>query len=69
MCNSNKNKIIQMYYTEHLRPTDISEALNIDNGYIYAVTWDDFLKYPRVDIDLAISHKEKTPKYKIKKML
>lgn len=34
MCNSNKNKIIQMYYTEHLRPTDISEALNIDNGYI-----------------------------------
>ena len=42
---------------------------NIDNGYIYAVTWDDFLKYPRVDIDLAISHKEKTPKYKIKKML
>lgn len=34
MCNSNKNKIIQMYYTEHLRPTDISKALDIDNGYI-----------------------------------
>lgn len=34
MCNSNKNKIIQMYYIEHLRPTDISKALNIDNGYI-----------------------------------
>ncbi len=34
MCNSNKNKIIQMYYTEHLRPTDIAKALNIDNGYI-----------------------------------
>lgn len=34
MCDSNKNKIIQMYYTEHLRPTDISKSLNIDNGYI-----------------------------------
>lgn len=34
MCNSNKNKIIQMYYDQHLRPTDISKALNIDNGYI-----------------------------------
>ena len=42
---------------------------NIDNGYIYVVTWDDFLKYPRVDIDLAISYKEKTLNYKIKKML
>lgn len=34
MCSSNKDKIIQMYYNEHLRPTDISKALNIDNGYI-----------------------------------
>lgn len=34
MCNSNKDKIIQMYYNEHLRHTDISKALNIDNGYI-----------------------------------
>lgn len=34
MCNSNKNRIIQMYYIEHLRPTDIAKALNIDNGYI-----------------------------------
>ena len=23
-----------MYYTEHLRPTDISKALDVDNGYI-----------------------------------
>ena len=23
-----------MYYNEHLRPTDISKGLNIDNGYI-----------------------------------
>lgn len=34
MCNSNKDNIIQMYYNEHLRPTDISKALNIDNAYI-----------------------------------
>ena len=34
MCNSNKDNIIQMYYNEHFRPTDISKALNIDNGYI-----------------------------------
>ena len=34
MCKSNKEQIIQMYYTQHLRPTDIAQALNIDNGYI-----------------------------------
>ncbi len=34
MCNSNKDKIIQMYYIEHLRPTDIEKTLNVDNGYI-----------------------------------
>ena len=26
--------IVQLYYNEHLRPTDISKGLNIDNGYI-----------------------------------
>jgi len=34
MCKSNKEQIIQMYYIEHLRPTDIAQTLNIDNGYI-----------------------------------
>lgn len=34
MCKSNKEQIIQMYYTQLLRPTDIAQALNIDNGYI-----------------------------------
>lgn len=34
MCKSNKEQIIQMYYIQHLRPTDIAQALNIDNGYI-----------------------------------
>ena len=40
---------------------------NIDNGYIYVVDWGDFLKYTDVDIDIAISHKQKTPRYKIVK--
>ncbi|HAV90667.1 MAG TPA: hypothetical protein DCW44_05290 [Eubacterium sp.] len=42
---------------------------NIDNGYIYVVTWEDFLKYPSVDIDFAFSYKDKTPDYKIVKEL
>lgn len=62
----NKNGSYDYYKKEKLFPI-LKD--NIDNGYIYVVTWDDFLKYPRVDIDLAISYKEKTPKYKIKKML
>ena len=42
---------------------------NIDNGYIYVVTWNDFLKYPNADIKMAIDYKENTPAYKIKKLL
>lgn len=42
---------------------------NIINGYIYVVTWDDFLKYPQVDIDLAFSYRKNTPAYKIVKSL
>lgn len=42
---------------------------NIDNGYIYVVTWNDFLKYPNTDIKMAIDYKENTPTYKIKKLL
>lgn len=34
---------------------------NIDNDYIYVVTWDDFLKYPQIDMDIAFTHKDKTP--------
>lgn len=39
---------------------------NIDNGYIYVVEWDDFIKYPNIDISLAIACKENTPINKIK---
>ena len=42
---------------------------NIDNGYIYVVTWDDFVKYPNTDIKQAFDYREKTPTYKIKKSL
>lgn len=59
-----KNGSYSYYSKENLFP--ILKA-NIDNGYIYVVDWDDFLKYTDVDISLAISHKEKTPKDKIVK--
>lgn len=40
---------------------------NINNGYIYVVDWEDFLKYTDADIDIAISCKQRTPRYKIVK--
>ena len=40
---------------------------NIENGYTYVVTWNDFLKYTQEDINIAFSHKEDTPAYKIVK--
>lgn len=42
---------------------------NIENGYVYVVTWADFFKYPDADIQLAIDHKDSTPTYKIQKSL
>lgn len=42
---------------------------NIDNGYIYVVTWDDFVKYSQIDINIAFDKKENTPTYKIVKSL
>lgn len=42
---------------------------NIDNEYIYVVTWDDFIKYPNYYIKRAFEQKENTPKYKIVKSL
>ena len=40
---------------------------NIDNDYIYVVTWEDFLKYPKVDMDIAFEHRRNTPGDKIVK--
>lgn len=42
---------------------------NIDNGYIYVVNWDEFVKHPRVYMSIALMCKEKTPVYKIVKSL
>lgn len=42
---------------------------NITNGYIYVVNWDDFLRYPQADIEMAFNCKQKTPTYKIIKTL
>lgn len=36
---------------------------NIDNGYIYVVTWEDFLRYPQMDMNIAFSHKDNTPTF------
>ena len=47
MCKSNKEQIIQMYYTQHLRPTDIAQALNIDNGYITRIIKQDERYYEK----------------------
>lgn len=42
---------------------------NIDNGYIYVVEWEDFLKYTDIDIQMAFDHRNATPSYKIIKTL
>lgn len=42
---------------------------NIDNGYIYVVTWEDFKKYPKADISQAFDYRDQTPSYKIEKSL
>lgn len=42
---------------------------NIENGYIYVVTWDDFKIYPNADIKQAFDYKDRTPSYKIEKAL
>ena len=42
-------------------------VVNAKNGYTYVVTWNDFLKYTQEDINIAFSHKEDTPAYKIVK--
>ena len=38
---------------------------NIENGYTYVVTWDDFIKYPKIDMDIAFKYKDSTSPDKI----
>jgi hypothetical protein len=40
---------------------------NIDNGYIFLVQWDDFIKHTNSYIELAIQRKENTPTSRIVK--
>lgn len=42
---------------------------NIDNGYVYVVTLDDFTSYPIIDIQCAFDNRLKVPSYKIVKTL
>lgn len=61
-----KNGLYGYYDKNNLFPILKS---NIENGYIYVVTWDDFLEYPQIDMDIAFDHKDDTPSYKIVKSL
>lgn len=42
---------------------------NIENDYIYVVTWEDFLRYPQADMNIAFEHRDNTPIDKIVKVL
>ena len=61
-----KNGVYDYYNKNDLFPILKS---NIENSYIYVVTWDDFIKYPQIDIDIAFDHKNNVPSYKIAKSL
>lgn len=62
----NKNGSYNYYEKNNLFPI-LKD--NIDNGYIYVVTWDDFVKYPQEDMNISYSNKSATPTYKITKSL
>lgn len=42
---------------------------NIENGYIYVVTWENFKRFPSEVVDIAFRHRRNTPTYKIVKSL
>ncbi len=62
----NKNGSYDYYNEDDLFPI-LKD--NINNGYIYVVTWDDFRKYPTVDINIAFDHRDNTSSNDIKKSL
>lgn len=62
----NKKGLYNYYDKDALFPILKS---NIENGYIYVVTWEDFEKYPNADIRTACDYKESTPSYKVVKSL
>ena len=60
--------IFEAYYYDNADLFPILKS-NIDNGYIYVVTWDDFLKYPNADIQYAFDCRKNTPTRNIQKSL
>ena len=62
----NKNGSYDYYDKNNLFPILKS---NIENGYVYVVTWDDFLQYPQIDMNIAFGYKKDTPSEKIVKTL
>lgn len=61
-----KNGSYEYYNQDSLFPILKS---NIENDYIYVVTWDDFLKYPDIDIEWAFDHRKAVPAHKIVRAL
>lgn len=62
----NRNGLYSYYDKNNLFPILKS---NIDNNYVYVVTWQDFLRYTDLDIKIAFDYKKSVPSYKIVKSL
>ena len=46
-----------------------TNLVKMRDNFFGAAGWDDFLKYPQIDINIAFDHKDDTPDYKIVKSL
>lgn len=63
---SNKEKIIDLFYNEHLKPVDIALKLNVSNAYVSKVIKKDFRYYEEKNQRKQQNkqkHKEQTIEY------
>ncbi len=63
---SNKEKIIDLFYNEHLKPVDIALELNVSNAYISKVIKKDFRYHEEKNQrkqQNKLKHKEQTIEY------
>ena len=60
----NKQGSFEYYDKDNLFPILKS---NIENGYIFVATWDDFIKYPNAYLMSAFDNRDQTPSYRIVK--
>ena len=63
---SNKEKIIDLFYNEHLKPVDIALELNVSNAYISKVIKKDFRYHEEKNQrkqQNELKHKERTIEY------